>query len=256
MKIQLIEIDQPELESPIMIAGLPGSAFVGKFAIDHMIADLSAKPLAELYTGAFPSQILIKEDGTASLLRNDLYYWKSKDGQHDAIIFTGDAQPSNSESEYSLSEYLIEFVRRKYKVRLLVTLGAYVTGTFSQDPKVYATGTQSELTRTLEAAGCILMQEGAITGMNGLLLGMARMKGLEGYSLLGETTDYSFDPRASEIVLEALSKLTGIKVDLKTLRQKGKDALETLRKIEQLNRDQGLEGSDDNRFRRKLDYIS
>lgn len=233
MKIQLVEIDQPELRRPIMISGLPGSAFVGKFAIDHVVADLSAKPLAELYTDAFPPQILIKEDGSASLLRNDLYYSKSSDGEHDAIFFTGDAQPSSSESEYSLSEYLIEFARRKYKVRLLVTLGAYVTGTFSRDPKVYATGTRLELTKRLEAAGCVIMREGAITGMNGLLLGMARLKGLEGYSLLGETTDYSFDPRASEIVLEALSKITGIKVDLKTLRQKGKDALETLRKIEQ-----------------------
>ena len=56
------------------------------------------------------------------------------------------------------------------------------------------------------------MREGAITGMNGLLLGMARLKGLEGYSLLGETTDYSFDLRASEIVLETLSKLLASKL--------------------------------------------
>ncbi|HXQ93152.1 MAG TPA: PAC2 family protein, partial [Nitrososphaerales archaeon] len=202
MKIQLIEIDQPELKNPIIISGLPGSAFVGKFAIDHLIADLSAKPLAEIYADSLPSQVLIKEDGSASLLRNDLLYWKNTDGEHDAIFFTGDAQPSDSESEYSLSEKLIEFVRSKYQVRLLITLGAYVTGVFSQDPKVYATGTRSELTKTLEAAGCLLMREGAITGMNGLLLGVARLKGVEGYSLLGETTDYSFDPRAAEIVLE------------------------------------------------------
>ena len=256
MKIQLIEIDQPELRNPIMISGLPGSAFVGKFAIDHLVSDLSAKPLAEVYTDAFPPQILIKEDGTASLLRNDLYYHKSNDGEHDAIFFTGDAQPSSSESDYSLSEYVIEFVKRKYRVRLLVTLGAYVTGAYSQDPKVYATGTQTELTRSLEAAGCVLMGEGAITGMNGLFLGMARLKGLEGYSLLGETVDYSFDPRASEIVLETLSKLTGIEVDLKTLRQKGKDALETLRKIEELNKEQGLVGTEDQTARKKVDYIS
>jgi uncharacterized protein (TIGR00162 family) len=256
MKVQLVEIEQPDLKTPIMISSLPGSAFVGKFAIDHIVADLPAKPLAELYTNAFPPQVLIKEDGSASLLRNDLYYWKSGDGHQDAIFFTGDAQPSSSESEYSLSEYLIEYVRNKYQVRLLITLGAYVTGSFSQDPKVYATSTQLELAKTLEAAGCVLMQEGAITGMNGLLLGMARLKGVEGYSLLGETTDYSFDPRASEIVLEALSGLTGIKVNLKTLRQKGKDALETLRKIEQLNNDQRIGGTDDESARRKLDYIS
>ena len=43
MKIQLVEIDQPDLKTPIMISGLPGSAFVGKFAIDHLVTDLASE---------------------------------------------------------------------------------------------------------------------------------------------------------------------------------------------------------------------
>jgi uncharacterized protein len=256
MKLRMIEVDWPKLVEPIVISSLPGSAFVGKFAIDHIIADLHAKLLAEVFTSDFPSQTMVDEDGVSSLLKNEIYYSKSENGEHDIILFTGDAQPSTSESEYSLSEYLIDYLQLKYHVRLLITLGAYITGSYTNDPEVYATGTDVEAVKILEAAGCLLMQDGAITGMNGLLLGMARLKGLRAYSLLGETEGYAFDPRASEIVLETLTRLTGINIDLKTLRKKGIEALDTIRKIEQLNNEQGLEDRDKIDPRKKLDYIS
>ena len=239
----------------MLICGLPGSAFVGKFALDHLVSDLPGSPFAEIYSGGFPPQIMIKDEGTSVILRTELHFWKSSDGSHDAMFLTADAQPSSSESEHVLSEYLIDFVQ-KHNVRQLITLGAYVTGTFSNEPRVFATGTQREIVQQLEKAGCILMREGGITGMNGLLLGMAKMKGVEGYSLLGETAGYQFDPRASEIVLESLSRLTGIASDLKKLRQKGNDALETLKKIEQLSSGQGSEGELQGAPRKRLDYIS
>jgi uncharacterized protein len=256
LNIKLVELDQPELKHPVLVCGLPGSAFVGKFALDHLVSDLPGKPLAEIYSNGFPPQIMIKEEGTATLLRTELYFWKSADRNHDAIFLTGDAQPSQSESEHILSEYLLDFVQQKFQISRVVTLGAYVTGTSSNEPRVYATGTHREIVQQLENAGCILMREGGITGMNGLLLGMAKVKGVEGYSLLGETAGYQFDPRASEIVLESLSRLTGITSDLKKLRQKGNDALETLKKIEQLSGEQTPEAEAQASLRKRLDYIS
>jgi uncharacterized protein (TIGR00162 family) len=256
MKIELVEHIKPELKDPVMICGLPGSAFVGKFALDHLVTDLQAKALAELYCEGFPPQVMIKDDGVANLLRTEIYYSKSSDGNHDALFLTGDAQPSNSESEHVLSEYIIDLAKEKFSVSRLVTLGAYVTGTHSNEPRVFSTGTNREIVQKLENAGCILMREGGITGMNGLLLGMAKVKGIDGYSILGETAGFSFDPRASEIVLESLSRLTGITSDLKKLRQRGTDALETLKKIEQLSGEQSGESELPGGPRKRLDYIS
>jgi len=255
LKIQINELDKAKLNSPVMICGLPGSAFVGKFGLDHLVSDLPALPLAEIYADGFPPQMMIKDDGTATLLRTELYYWKSPEGNNDAILLTGDAQPSGSEAEHVLAEYLIDYGLENYKISRLVTLGAYVTGTRSNEPRVFATGTHHEIIMLLEKAGCVLMRDGGITGMNGLLLGMAKVKGVEGYSLLGETSGYSFDPRASEIVLESLSRLAGITTDLKKLRQKGNDALETLKKIEQLSGEQSSE-AEPQTGRKRLDYIS
>lgn len=251
-----MELEQPVLNQPVMICGLPGSAFVGKFAVDHLVSDLPATPLAEVYCDGFPPQIMVKEDGTTNLLRTELYFWKSSDANHDAIFLTGDAQPATSDSEHELTEYLVDHVRNRFNISRLVTLGAYVTGTYSSEPRVFATGTRHELVHQLENAGCILMREGSITGMNGLLLGMAKMKGLDGYSLLGETAGYSFDPKASEVVLESLSRLAGITSDLKKLRQKGTEALETLKKIEQLTGEESSEAESERSSKKRLDYIS
>jgi uncharacterized protein len=221
-----------------------------------LVTDLPGQPLAEVFSAGYPPQIMVKEEGTASLLKTDLYFWKSPDESRDAIFLTGDAQPSSSESEHVLAEYLIDYAKDKFELSQLVTLGAYVTGTRSNEPRVFATGTRREITQKLETAGCILMRDGGITGMNGLLLGMAKMKGVDGYSLLGETSGYAFDPRASEIVLESLSRLSGISTDLKKLRQKGNEALETLKRLEQLSGEQGPESEAQSGERKRLDYIS
>jgi uncharacterized protein len=257
LNIRVVEAEsKPELKDPIMICGLPGSAFVGKFALDHLVTDLPAKSLADIYSDGYPPQIMIKDDGVANLLRTEIYYWKSSDQAHDAIFLTGDAQPTSSDSEHVLSDFVLDFAKEKFNISRLITLGAYVTGTRSNEPRVFATGTNREIVQQLENAGCILMREGGITGMNGLLLGMAKVKGVEGYSLLGETAGYAFDPRASEIVLESLSRLAGISSDLKKLRQKGNDALETLKKIEQLSGEQPPDNEALGAPRKRLDYIS
>ena len=36
----------PKLESPILICGFPGSGYVGKMAVDHLIQELHAEHLA------------------------------------------------------------------------------------------------------------------------------------------------------------------------------------------------------------------
>ena len=58
LNIKLVELDHPDLNHPVLICGLPGSAFVGKFALDHLVSDLPGSPLAEIYSAGFPPQII------------------------------------------------------------------------------------------------------------------------------------------------------------------------------------------------------
>ena len=225
MKIDIVVKDKPDLSNPVIICGLPGSALVGKVAVDHLVATLPSKVLAEIYCEGLAPQVYVEENGTVSMLKNELYFWKGDGSQkRDLILYTADAQPSTPETEYGLSEAVIDFFQKEYKAKELVTLGAYVTGNFSQNPQVYATVTEESLSPRIREAGCNIMADGVITGMNGLLLGLAKLKGMSGYSLLGETSGYAIDPKASEALLVVLSRLLGVTVDMKELEQRAKEA--------------------------------
>ena len=64
----------PDTSNPVLICGFPGSGYVGKLAVDHLIHELNATHLADIYSTSFPAQLLIKSDGTADLLKNYLFY--------------------------------------------------------------------------------------------------------------------------------------------------------------------------------------
>lgn len=230
MKLELVQRDNPSLNDPITVCGLPGAALVGKFAVDHLVSELPAKPLAEIYSNEFPAQIIIRDNGVSTSMHNEIFYWKNDHGS-DMILFTSDAQPTTSEMGYSLSERVLDFLESKYKIRELVTLGAYVTGTHSDNPRVFATATDLAHAKIIEELGCTLMRYGEIKGMNGLLLGMAKIKGIPGYSLLGETEGYSFDGRASSIVLDCLGRMVGVKFDLEKLDQRAREAQKLLNAV-------------------------
>jgi uncharacterized protein len=258
MKIEIVLRDKPSLRSPSVICGLPGAALVGKVAVDHLIEQLPAKHLASIYCDGLVPQILVKEDGTAEMMTNDIYFWKGRDGKPDFLLYTGDSQASTSDDEYLLCDAVVDFVAKEYGAKELVTLGAYVTGSYAADPKVFGATTDTETRNRIQSLGCNLMSGGQISGMNGLLLGIAKIKGIKGCALLGETSGYTIDPKASASILQFLEKLTGVGVDLKKLRDRAADARGMFEAVGASQRSRGAQESrqpetDD---KRKIGYIS
>src|SRR5205823_6683076 len=81
----------PKLQSPYLVCGFPGSGYVGKIAIDHLIQELNAKRLADIYSTSFPPQIMIRTDGIAELMRNTIFYSKAgANSGNDLLLLTGD----------------------------------------------------------------------------------------------------------------------------------------------------------------------
>src|ERR671933_2489799 len=82
----------PQLKSPYLICGFPGSGYVGKMAVDHLIEELQAKHLADIYSSSFPPQIMIRNDGVAELMKNSIYYSE----RADAVVTTTNTNTSSS----------------------------------------------------------------------------------------------------------------------------------------------------------------
>jgi uncharacterized protein len=222
-------IEVPESEDAVLVCGLPGSGYVGKLAADHLVSSFKSKRVAEYSSPVFPPQVSVREDGTVDPPRGELYFVSGKKGKS-FFVFTADAQPTTAEGEYELSDAVVKFAK-KCGVKRVYTLAAYITGSFSNSPKVYGAGTSKAVLDSLTEGGATLMKDGGISGMNGLLIGVAALRGLEGACLLGETSGYVVDAGASKAVLELLSKVIGLPIDTSKLKEK---AEETQKVISQL----------------------
>src|SRR5919199_4989175 len=97
----------PQLKSPYLICGFPGSGYVGKMAVDHLIQELQAKHLVDIYSSSFPPQIMIRSDGTSDLMKNSIYWCKGQGGGNDLLLLTGDSQPATPNSEYALADQVL-----------------------------------------------------------------------------------------------------------------------------------------------------
>lgn len=221
--------EMPKLENPQLICGLPGSGFVGKLAVDYLIEELKAVQFANIFSSSFPPQVSIQPDGTIDVMKNTLYYCKNK--PNDIILLTGDAQPVTPESEYAMAEEIIG-ICEKLGVTNIYTLAAYITGSFSKTPRVYGTSTSPQVVKEFSKQGIFTMDSGSITGMNGLMIGAGKTKGIIGVCLLGETSGYVVDAKASKAVLEVLSKMLGLKLDMTTLNKRAQDTEHLIKTIE------------------------
>ena len=246
-------LEMPNLKNPTMICGFPGSGYVGKLAIDHMIEELKVIPFANMFSSSFPPQVLIQPDGTTDLMKNVLYYFRGQ--TNDLILLSGDAQPVTPESEFEMAEEIVK-ICDKLGVKIIYTLAAYITGAFSKTPKVYGTSTMPQIVKDFQKYDVSTMNSGSITGMNGLIIGVGKRKGITGICLLGETSGYVVDAKASKAVLETLVKMLDLKLDLTGISKKAQDTEQLVKTIEDQMGQRGGESLPMAQHDRKLGYIS
>jgi uncharacterized protein (TIGR00162 family) len=216
-----------------LICGFPGSGYVGKIAIDHLIQELDAKHLADIYSSSFPPQITIRNDGIAELIKNSIFYAENATiSNKSLLLLTGDSQPADPDSEFTLAEAILD-IASKFDSEMVFTLAAYITGVFVDKPRIFGTGTDRDIVRSFHEKNILSMDGGSITGMNGLIIGIAKLHGMKGTCLLGETSGYVVDAKASKAILESLLSIIGIKVDMTNLDKRAKDTEMLIQTIEQ-----------------------
>jgi uncharacterized protein (TIGR00162 family) len=215
MQAGLNYLEKPKLREPILIAGLPGIAHIGKLAVEYLVHQLRARKFAELYSEHFPEWV-IREDGLAKPLKVDFYSCRPDGLERDFILATADAQAASSFGQYKLSGEILD-VAVDHGVETVITMAAYVLSSRESRPSVVGTATDAESARMLREHEISLLEDGMIVGMNGLLIGLAVARGLRGFCLLGTTQGGLLDVGATEEVLKALAGVLGFKLDLTDL---------------------------------------
>jgi len=207
----------------VFIEGLPGVGNVGKLAAEHLIDELHAEKFADMYSKYFPPQVLVDDDGIVKLVRNEFYFIKhNKNLESDIIFLVGDYQGLTPEGQYKLSYEILKLVE-SYGVKLIITLGGYGLGRMIDKPKVLGAVSTSDLIQKMKDYG-VVFQRGepgsGIVGASGLLLGLGKIKNIDGVCLMGETSGYFADPKSAQEVLKVLTKILNITIDFSELEVK------------------------------------
>ncbi|UCB60047.1 MAG: proteasome assembly chaperone family protein [Candidatus Bathyarchaeota archaeon] len=233
MKTAIKEKIRIEPKQPLLIEGLPGLGMVGRIATRYLMKKLKAEKFAYLYSPHFPYYVIVNKKGNARLLRGEFSYWRNSQG-NDLVFFTGDSQAQTIEGQYEIAETILDFAK-KSNVRAIITLGGYRKEA-GEMPEVVATATDTEmLAKALKADAATSPPGNPIVGTAGLLVGMAKFKGIPALCLLGETRGYLPDPKAAKSLLMVLQKMLNITVDLEDLDKeirKSDKILEKMRQIE------------------------
>ena len=245
--MDVLYTEKPKLDKPVMIAAWPGMGFLAKICADYLRRRIKASQFAEI---KYFHNVLVYNNSVAELapIKHKLYV-SEKDN---VIICVGDAQPSIPEESLRLAQQISD-IAVEMGVHRIYTMAAY-PNEYYEEPKVYGVFTDESIREELVEAGVEMLDDGAVNGLNGVLIGVAKSAGIDGVCLMGDIT-YANVPQhlASKAVLHKLVKLMNIDIDTKQLEIRAKKIDASIKRrldIYEEEEDQPV------REEKKLGYIS
>ncbi|MDP2766612.1 MAG: proteasome assembly chaperone family protein [Candidatus Methanoperedens sp.] len=249
IKTTILRDKKPRLKKPILVEGLPGVGHVGKLVAEHMVEELGAKKIMEIYSPHFPPQVLVEEDGTIRLVRNEIYAYKSK-GKHDLLILVGDHQSVTNEGHYELCGIFLD-IAEEFKVERIYALGGFGVGQLVENETVLGAANNIKLVKELKEYGVEFRANepgGGIVGASGLILGLSELRGIDAACLMGVTSGYLVDPKSAQAVLKVLCKILEIDVDMAALEERAAEMEKVVAKLREMEHGQ-MPGSTDEDLR-------
>jgi proteasome assembly chaperone (PAC2) family protein len=227
---------RPKLNKPNLLAAWPGIGNVAMIIANYLKAKLPFKELGYLEPAYFfdPIGVLVRDDVVEepSFPQSDLYYWKNTYGGSDLILFIGDDQPSSK--GYELAHCILD-IGGRFGVKRIYTCAAAITRIHhTEPPKVWGVGTSQLLTSELKDYNLEHSSNLQIAGLNGLLLGVAKEREIDGICLLGEVPVYASrvpNPMAAMAVLKVLIDMLGVKVDTTDMAKMAVEAAERIKQV-------------------------
>jgi hypothetical protein len=240
-----IDLDK-ELRDPIFIAGLPGMGLTGKQSVDYLINKLNAEKISVVRTPFLGVPAISIHNGLVEDIPEEIYsfFYADLNGR-DILLFTSQSQPATPEWQHMVAMKAIEKIK-EFDVGIIYTLAATPIPHFKEEVDVYGVATTRDLVEMLRLNGVKpLSGEGAISGINGLLLGYGKKAGIDGICLLGETYLVSgMDRIAPLAVLRALSRILKVDIDLSRME---KEAEEFKDQVSQVMKRSYKEGVDEDK---------
>ena len=227
---------RPKLKSPNLIAAWPGIGHVSMLVAHYLEKKIDFKRLGEIEASHFfdPIGVAVRDNVVEApqFPQSRFYYHKNPGGDSDIILFIGDDQPASN--AYELANCVVD-VGLRFQVQRIYTCAAAITRIHhTEQPKVWGVATVPELTDELRERDLIQRGNLQISGLNGLLLGVAKERNVEGICLLGEVPSYATriqNPMAALAIFTVLPQMLDIKIDTFDLSQQANETRERMKQM-------------------------
>ena len=219
-----------KFKNAVLFTGLPGIGLVGKICVDYLLKQIKTEKIAEITSDSFPPSVHTI-NGQIELIKDEIYRY-SFNGR-DFLFLVGPVQPSldirasSMEEHYEFAKAIINSLKDS-GVKEVYTLAGINIGEkrMLSEPRIVVAGTDKKIIEEWKKHGAINDRpEGLISGAAGLILGIAKEKGLQGACLMGETNARLIygDHGAAKKLLELLVGKYGFKVDMSKIEKESKD---------------------------------
>lgn len=200
---KIIELGKPTF----LILGLPDAGLVGSISASHMVRTLKMEEFGGVESYRyFPPVTVIHNGKPHSPIR---FFYKD----NIAVVVPEIAIPPHA--VYPLSLAIVEYAQKRGFDYIVSITGAPVPNRMNlEKPKLYWLASSDKAAKLVEELKLEEFKEGLLVGPYAIIFKESVKRRLNNLLLLAETYMEFPDPEAAAIVLETLSKVIGIKVDV------------------------------------------
>jgi len=227
---------KPKLHAPNMLAAWPGISDVSIIVANYLQRKLDFKLLGEIEASYFfdPIGVIARDNivEAPEFPKNKFYYLKNKREGSDLILFISNDQPSSK--AYELASCVLD-VGVSFQVKRVYTCAAALTRIhYTEQPRVWGVATNQQVAEELQKHDLVQRNTLQIAGLNGLLLGVAKERDIDGICLLGEVPAHTSrieNPMAALAILKVLTEMLGIEIDTAELAETARETKEQIKQV-------------------------
>lgn len=198
-----------------LLFGFPDVGLVGVIAASYLVDELKLDEVAHVDSMLLPPLVVLHEGLPHSSIR----------------IFGGDnlllaisEVPVPADAIYPIMDALIDWGRSK-SVKMMIALGGIPVQDRqdTKELKVFAAASSPEAKKIAEDKQVEILTDGYLVGAQAIMLQRAANNGIPALTLLAQCFYNYPDPEAAAEVLKGLAKITGVKVSVEKLVEKGEE---------------------------------
>lgn len=234
MRLEIDSEIRKRIVSPSMFAGWTGMGNVGLEAVHYMRSVMEAREFAhiDMSDELMPASVSVRN---GLVLHEELPTTRFYHSENPSIIFMEGPAQLSGRSALSLMRGVIDLAR-EMKVSTIYTAASFAMPTGCEhEVVVFAAANDPVLRDRLNVMGAKPLDEGQVSGMNGVLLEFTEDSEIPAACLMATMPQYAIrlpNPKSSRAIIRLLERILGCRVEMARLDEEVEKMTEVMLGIE------------------------